>query len=132
MTRKIYLETFKKCPGSLCFPLLRETLKKMVAERIDPLAVELVVKLSYTSCIRAEEAKYHRSCMKRFLSSVMVWCELTSHDTTSLFTLFEVQKYIEDSNNGEMYSIKHLSTKWSERYGAKESKIRLTQREGSP
>ena len=23
MTKKIYLETFKKCPGSLCFPLLR-------------------------------------------------------------------------------------------------------------
>ena len=22
MTKKIYLETFKKCPGSLCFPLL--------------------------------------------------------------------------------------------------------------
>ena len=23
MTKKIYLETFKKCPGSLCFPLLK-------------------------------------------------------------------------------------------------------------
>ena len=25
MTEKIYLETFEKCPGSLCFPLLRCT-----------------------------------------------------------------------------------------------------------
>ena len=25
MTEKIYLETFKKCPGSLCFPIQRES-----------------------------------------------------------------------------------------------------------
>ena len=29
MTKKNYLETLKKCPGPLCFPLLiKETLKK--------------------------------------------------------------------------------------------------------
>ena len=47
-------------------------LKKVVAERTDPLAVELAVKLSYASCIRAEEAKYHRDCIQRFLSGVTV------------------------------------------------------------
>ena len=27
MTKKIYHEPFKKCPGSLCFTLLREPIK---------------------------------------------------------------------------------------------------------
>ena len=26
MTKKIYLETFEKCPGSVCFPLLQTLL----------------------------------------------------------------------------------------------------------
>ena len=39
---------------------LHKTLKKVVAKRTDPLAVELAAKLSYASCICAEEAKYHR------------------------------------------------------------------------
>ena len=51
---------------------VRETLKKMIPERTDLLAVELAAKLSYASCIRAEKAKYHRDCMQRFLSGVTV------------------------------------------------------------
>ena len=51
---------------------LHETLKKVVPERTDLLAVELAAKLSYASCIRPEEAKYHRDCMQRFLSGVTV------------------------------------------------------------
>ena len=96
-----------------------EALKKVVAEGTDPLAVELAAKLSYASCIRAEETKYHRGCMQQFLSSVTIilgqinykhfvsskndelsnfcdWYESTSHDTTSSFILFEVQKHMED------------------------------------
>ena len=52
---------------------LHKTLKYVVAEGTDPLAVELAAKLSYASCIRAEEAKYRRDCMKRFLSGVTVY-----------------------------------------------------------
>ena len=37
---------------------LHETLKKVVAERTDPLPVELAAKLSNVSCICAEGAKY--------------------------------------------------------------------------
>ena len=51
---------------------LHEMLKKVVAERIDLLAVELAAKLSYTSCICAEVEKYYRDCMQRFLSGVTV------------------------------------------------------------
>ena len=36
---------------------LLETLKKVIAEWTDPLAVELAATFSYVSCIRAEEAK---------------------------------------------------------------------------
>ena len=117
---------------------LDEILKKVVAERTDPLAVESAAKLSYTSCIHAEEVKYHRDCRQRFLSHVTVipgpisykhfvvsskndefnnfcdWYESTRYDTTPSFTLFEKQKHIED-NNSEVYSIRHLSRKWSER-----------------
>ena len=125
----------------------------MATERTDPLAVKLAVKLSYASCIRAEEAKYHRDCMQRFLSGLAVisspvnyehfasskndgfnnfcdWYESSNHDTTSLFTLFEVQKHIEDYNNEEVYLIRLLSRKLSERYAAEGSKVRLTQRAG--
>ena len=52
---------------------MHKTLKYVVAEGTDPLAVELAAKLSYASCIRAEEAKYRRDCMKRFLSGVTVY-----------------------------------------------------------
>ena len=119
------------------------------------LAVELAAKLSYASCIRAEEAKYHRDCMQRFLNVDTVipvpvnyknfasskndgfnnfydWYESSNHDTTSPFTVFEVQKHIEDNNNEEVYSIRHLSRKLSERYAAEGSKVRLTQRTGLP
>jgi len=117
---------------------LHETLKNVVANRTDPLAVEVADKLSYAACIRAEEAKYHRDCMQRFMSGVTVipgpinkrhlhkskndgfekfcnWYESTSHDTTSSFTLFEVQKHIEDngSNDEDAYSIRQLSRKLS-------------------
>ena len=133
---------------------LHETLKKVAVERTYLLAVELAAKLSYPSCIRAEETKYHRDCMQRFLSGVTVirgpisykhffsskndgfnnfydWYESTSHDTTSSFTLCEVQKHIKD-NKSEVYSIEHLSRKLSERYGAEGFKVRLTQRTGFP
>ena len=43
-----------------------------------------------------------------------------------------MQKRIEGSNNEEVYSIRHLSRKLSERYGAEGSKVRLTQRAGLP
>ena len=143
-------EITKKCK-------LHETLKKVVLERTDPLAVEVAAKLSYAPCLRAYEAKYHRDCMQRFLSGVSVctdtvnykhvdtsknerfnrfcdWYESTSHDTTSSFTLFEVQKHIEDNNSNEeeMYSIRQLSRKLSERYGAEGSEVRLTHRDGLP
>ena len=127
----------------------------MVAERTDPLAIELAAKLSYASCIRAEEAKYHRDCIERFLSSVTVipgpvyykrfasskndrfnnlcdWYESSIHDTTSSFALFEVHKHIEDNNNEEVYSIRHLTRKLSKHDGAEGSKVPLTQRAGLP
>ena len=116
----------------------------MTATRTDPLAVEFAAKLSYAACIRAEEAKYHRNDMQRFLSGVTVipgpinykyfrgWYESTNHDTTSSFTPFEMQKNIEDSNNEELYSIRHLSRKLSERYGAEGSRVQLAQRIGLP
>ena len=50
--------------------------------------------------------------------------------TTSSFTLFEVQKHIEDNNNEEVYPIRHLSRKLLKRYRAEGSKVRLTQRAG--
>ena len=101
---------------------LHKTLKKVVTERTDQLAVELEAKLPYASCIRAEEAKYHRDCMQRFLTGAAVipgpinykhfasskndgfnnfcdWYESINHNKTSSFTLFEVQKHIEDNNN---------------------------------
>ena len=136
---------------------LHETLKNVVANRTDPLAVEVADKLSYAACIRAEEAKYHRDCMQRFMSGVTVipgpinkrhlhkskndgfekfcnWYESTSHDTTSSFTLFEVQKHIEDngSNDEDAYSIRQLSRKLSDCYGADGSDVLLTQRQGLP
>ena len=43
-----------------------------------------------------------------------------------------MQKYIEDNNNNEVYSIRHLSRKLSERNGVEGSKVRLTQRVGLP
>ena len=46
------------------------------------------------------------------------WYASTSHDTTSTFSLFEMQKHIEDGNS-EVYSIRHLSRKLSERSSAK-------------
>ena len=58
--------------------------------------------------------------------------ESSNDYTTSSFTLFEVQKHIEDNNNEEVYSIRHLSKKVSERYGAEGSNVRLTQRLGLP
>ena len=133
---------------------LHETLKKVLLERTDPLGVEVAAKLSYAPCLRAYEAKYHRDFMQRFLSGVSVctdtvyykhvdtsknercnrfcdWYESTSHDT--FFTLFEVQKHIEDNNsNEEVYSIRQLSRKLSERYGAEGSEVRLTHRDGLP
>ena len=107
-------------------------LKKVVTERTDPLTVEFSVKLSYFSCICVEEEKYHRDCMQQLLSIVTVisgpisykhlissnnyvfnnfcdWYESTSYDTTSPFTLFVVQKHIEDSsNNKELYLVRQL------------------------
>ena len=58
--------------------------------------------------------------------------ESSNDYTTSSFTLFEVQKHIEDNNNEEVYSIRHLSKNLSERYGAEGSNLRLTQRAGLP
>ena len=62
------------------------------------------------------------------------WYESSNHDTTSSFTLFEVQKYISDNSNSdeEVYSIRQLSRKLSDRYGAESSHVRLTQRQGLP
>ena len=136
---------------------LHKTLSGIVAKRTDQLAVEVAAKLAYAGCIRAEEAKYHRDCMQRFLNGKEVfptqtsnrhfdraksdgfekfcnWYESSNHDTTSSFTLFEVQKYISDNSNSdeEVYSIRQLSRKLSDRYGAESSHVRLTQRQGLP
>ena len=134
---------------------LHQFLKKVVAERTDPLAVKLAAKLSYASCIHAEEVKYHRDCMQWFLSGVTAipgpvnykhiassknngfnnfcdWYESSNHDTTSSFKLFEMQKHIEDNSNEEVYSIRYFSRKLSERYGAEGSKVRLSHRAGLP
>ena len=101
---------------------------------------ELAAKLSYVSCIHAEVAKYHRNFKQLFLSDATViparinykylvslkndgcnnfcdWYAPTSHDATSTFSLFEMQKHIEDGNS-EVYSIRHLSRKLSERSSA--------------
>ena len=89
---------------------IARNVKNVVVERIDPLVVEVAAKLSYASCIRAEEAKYHKDCIQRFLSCVTVipgpinykhfisskndgfnnffdWYESTSQDTTLSLTL---------------------------------------------
>ena len=42
---------------------------KVVPERTDPLAVKLSAKLSYSSCVCAEEEEYHWNCTQRFLSN---------------------------------------------------------------
>ena len=60
------------------------------------------------------------------------WYESSNHDRTSSFTLFEVQKHIEDNNSEEVYSIRDLSRKQSERYGVEGSKVRLAQHAGLP
>ena len=51
---------------------IARNVKNVVAERTDPLAVELAAKLFYASCICAEKAKYHKDCMQRVLNSVTI------------------------------------------------------------
>ena len=64
----IIAKTKKKAKSNL-----QETLRQVVrGARNDALALEVTAKLEYASCIRAEEAKYHRDCMQRFLSGVTV------------------------------------------------------------
>ena len=107
----------------------------------DPLAVDLDAKLSFASCICAIGAKYHRDCRSRLFQvqstmiTLLVPMDLTTFVIgTSLpvtikksFTLFGVQKHIEDNSNNEgVYSIGHLSRKLSERYGAGGSKVQGT------
>lgn len=48
---------------------LHKMLKKVILERIDPLAVELAAKLS---CMHDEDAKYPRDSMQQFLSGTIV------------------------------------------------------------
>ena len=47
---------------------LHETLKTFCERKTDPLSLEVSSKIQYAKCLRAEEAKYHRDCMQRFLS----------------------------------------------------------------
>ena len=100
-------------------------------------------KIEYASCLRAEEAKYHRYCMQRFLNGKPLvesfinkrnlnedknrlfeefckWYENTQHDESSAFTLFDVQKrMMELSGSDEVYTIKQISRKLKKRYGEK-------------
>ena len=47
---------------------LHETLKTFCEGKTDPLSLEVSSKIQYAKCPQAEEAKYHRNCMQRFLS----------------------------------------------------------------
>ena len=102
--------------------IARNVKKNLVAERTaNGFTVEVSVKWSYASFIRAEEEKCHKDFIQQFLTGVTVipqstvstwlvkkkgrfnnfcdWYESTSHDTKSSFTLLVVQKHTEDSNN---------------------------------
>ena len=120
---------------------LNATLVKRCENKTDPLSVEIKAKLSYSHCLRADEAKYHAACMQRFLSGVSLsstkvntrnfdtrkdgafqklcdWYESSDNIVTYL-TLYEVQKRMEEfSENGDdIYTIKHLNRKLFDRYG---------------
>ena len=141
-------ERSKKCK-------VQETLKAHCKGKSDALSVEVAARIEYASCIRAEEAKYHRHCMQSFLSgsgasldidtetksNISVsknetfeqfceWYESTDHATSSM-TLFEVQKQMRDlcPSEGGVYSIKWISKRLLERYG---NKIQVTASTGRP
>ena len=103
--------------------------------------MEIKAKLSYSHCLRADEAKYHAACMQRFLSGISIsstkvntrnfdtrkdgafqkfceWYESSDNIATQL-TLYEVQKRMEEfSENGDdIFTIKHLNRKLLDRYG---------------
>ena len=120
--------------------ILQKTLTERCKGRSDPLSVEILSKLAYSSCLRASEAKYHRDCMQRFLSGVSIGGTLVSNrnldDTkdkafesfcyrfesgiySGQMTLYDVQRHLEElSEEGDdIYSIKHLNRKLVNKYG---------------
>ena len=93
-------------------------MKTFCAGKTDPISLEVSGKLQYADCLRAEEAKYHRGCMQRFMSGKLAketkvnrgnlhetkndlferfcdWYENTLHKS-SVLTLFDVQKRMEE------------------------------------
>ena len=131
---------------------LHETLKAFVAGKTDPISLEVAGKLEYADCLRAEEAKYHRYCLQRFLNGKFEkeskvnrrnlhedkndlfdrfcdWYENTSHESTAL-TLFDVQFRMEQlADNGEVYTIKQINRKLIAKYG---NTLRFTSCNGRP
>ena len=67
--------------------------------------------------------KYFPSSKNDGFNNFCDWYESSNNDTTLSFTLLEVQKHIEDNNNEEVYSIRHLSRKLLEHYCAEGSKV---------
>ena len=103
---------------------LHETLKTFCEGKTDPLSLEVSSNIQYAKCLRAEEAKYHRDFMQRFLSGRSVreskvnrqnfqeakntlferfceWNKTTAHELSAI-TLFDVQKWMEESKAIQM------------------------------
>ena len=110
---------------------------------MDSLSVEIASKLSYATCLRAYEAKYHADCMQRFLSGVSIsdckvnlrnfneaknktfdrfcdWYETAGHgNEPDHFTLYDVQKRMEELSDcgDDIFTIKQINRKLIHRYG---------------
>ena len=131
---------------------LHETLKTFCAGKTDPISLEVSGKLQYADCLHAEEAKYHRDCMQRFMSGKLVketkvnrrnlhetkndlferFCDLyedTLHKSSAL-TLFDVQKRMEElGDTEEIYTIKQINRILIAKYG---ETLRFTTCDGRP
>ena len=136
---------------------LRETLKMHCKGKTDALSTEVNARIEYASCIRSEEAKYHRDCVQRFLSGRQVrdrneedisirrniceskndifqqfceWYENNDHVTSSM-TLYDVQQHMKDlsETNESVYTIKWISKKLEAKYG---HDIQVTSSSGRP
>ena len=139
--RKYKVSTIKIVDKKTTKSKLHTTLEQFCQGKTDPLPVEVASKLSYATCLRAYEAKYHADCMQRFLSGVSIsdcevnlrnfnesknkifdkfcdWYETAGHDTGH-FTLYDVQKRMEErSDHGDdIYTIKQINRKLLHRYG---------------
>ena len=131
---------------------LHKTLKKFRVGKTNPLSLEISSKIQYPKYLQAEEAKYHRNCMQRFLSGRSVreskvnrqnfqeaknmlferfseWYKTTAHESSSI-TLFDVKKWMEEfqgDSNEEVYTLKTINQKLKAKY---RDSLRFTSCEG--